>query len=90
MCLERRINEQLPDEYKPYQRQFSSRFGLVLYDDRINHTGSPQDHDYKVTTKQACGHQQDADGGKTILVAKNGKRQSTKIGGGHPLQNVQE
>ena len=35
VCLERRTLEQLPEEYKAYQRQLSTRFGVVFYDDRI-------------------------------------------------------
>ena len=35
VCLERRTLEQIPEEYKAYQRQLSTRFGVVFYDDRI-------------------------------------------------------
>ena len=35
VCLERRTLEQVPEEYKTYQRQLSTRFGVVFYDDRI-------------------------------------------------------
>ena len=35
VCLERRTLEQIPDEYKPYYKQLSIRFGVVFYDDRI-------------------------------------------------------
>ena len=35
VCLERRTSEQIPDEYKPYQKQLSTRFGVVFYEDRI-------------------------------------------------------
>ena len=35
VCLERRTLEQIPREYKAYQRQLSTRFGVVFYDDRI-------------------------------------------------------
>ena len=34
-CLERRTLEQIPDDYKPYSKQLSTRFGVVFYDDRI-------------------------------------------------------
>ena len=35
VCLERRTLEQIPDEYKTYYKQLSTRFGVVFYDDRI-------------------------------------------------------
>ena len=35
VCLERRTSEQLPDEYKPYQKQLSTSFGVVFYEERI-------------------------------------------------------
>ena len=35
VCLERRTLEQIPEEYKAYQRQLSTRFGVVFFDDRI-------------------------------------------------------
>ena len=35
VCLERRTSEQTPDEYKPYQKQLSPRFGVLFYKDRI-------------------------------------------------------
>ena len=35
VCLERRTLEQIPDDYKPYHKQLSTRFGVVFYDDRI-------------------------------------------------------
>ena len=35
VCLERRTLEQIPEEYKSYQEQLSTRFGVVFYDDRI-------------------------------------------------------
>ena len=35
VCLERRTLEEIPEEYKAYQRQLSTRFGVVFYDDRI-------------------------------------------------------
>ena len=35
LCLERKTLEQIPEEYKAYQRQLSTRFGVVFYDDRI-------------------------------------------------------
>ena len=35
VCLERRTLEQIPDDYKPYYKQLSTRFGVVFYDDRI-------------------------------------------------------
>ena len=35
VCLERRTLEQIPEEYKAYQRLLSTRFGVVFYDDRI-------------------------------------------------------
>ena len=35
VCLGRRTLEQIPEEYKAYQRQLSTRFGVVFYDDRI-------------------------------------------------------
>ena len=35
VCLERRTLEQIPDEYKPYQKQLSTIFGVVFYDNRI-------------------------------------------------------
>ena len=35
VCLERRRLEQIPEEYKAYQRQLSTRFGVVFYEDRI-------------------------------------------------------
>ena len=35
VCLERRTLEQVPDDYKPYHKQLSTRFGVVFYDDRI-------------------------------------------------------
>ena len=35
VCIERRTLEQIPEEYKAYQRQLSTRFGVVFYDDRI-------------------------------------------------------
>ena len=35
VCLERRTLEQTPDDYKPYHKQLSTRFGVVFYDDRI-------------------------------------------------------
>ena len=34
-CLDRRTLEQIPDDYKPYSKQLSTRFGVVFYDDRI-------------------------------------------------------
>ena len=34
VCLERRTLEQIPDDYKPYHKQLSTRFGVVFYDDR--------------------------------------------------------
>ena len=33
VCLERRTSEQVPDEYKPYQKQLSTRFVVVFYED---------------------------------------------------------
>ena len=35
VCLERRTVEQIPEEIKPHQKQLSTRFGAVVYDDRI-------------------------------------------------------
>ena len=35
LCLERRTLEQITDEYKPYHKHLSTRFGVVFYDDRI-------------------------------------------------------
>ena len=35
VCLERRTLEQIPEEYKGYQKQLSMRFVVVIYDDRI-------------------------------------------------------
>ena len=35
VCLERRTLEQIPDDYKTYYKQLSTRFGVVFYDDRI-------------------------------------------------------
>ena len=35
VCFERRTLEQSPDQYKSYQKQLSTRFGVVFYDDRI-------------------------------------------------------
>ena len=35
VCLERRTLEQIPEEYKAYQRQLSTRFRVVFYDNRI-------------------------------------------------------
>ena len=35
VCLERRTLEQIPEEYKAYQRQLSTSIGVVFYDDRI-------------------------------------------------------
>ena len=35
VCLERRTSEQIPEEYKPYQKQLSTRSGVVFYEDRI-------------------------------------------------------
>ena len=35
VCLERRTLDQIPDEYKPYKKQLSLRFGVVFYEDRI-------------------------------------------------------
>ena len=35
MCQERKTLEQITDEYKPYQKHLSTRFGVVFYDDRI-------------------------------------------------------
>ena len=35
VCLERRTLEQIPDEYKRYQKQLSTRFGVVIYEDQI-------------------------------------------------------
>ena len=35
VCLERSTLEQIPEEYKTYQRHLSTRFGVVFYDDRI-------------------------------------------------------
>ena len=35
VCLERRTLEQIHDQYKPYQKQLTTRFGVVFYDDRI-------------------------------------------------------
>ena len=35
VCLERKTLEQIPEEYKPYQKQLPTRFGVVFYDDRI-------------------------------------------------------
>ena len=29
VCLERRTLEQIPDEYKPYHKQLSTRFGVI-------------------------------------------------------------
>ena len=34
-CLERRKLDQIPEEYKSYHKQLSTRFGVVFYDDRI-------------------------------------------------------
>ena len=34
LCLERRTLEQVPEENKSYQKQLSTRFGVVFYDDR--------------------------------------------------------
>ena len=31
----KKTSEQIPDEYKHYQKQLSMRFGVVFYDDRI-------------------------------------------------------
>ena len=36
VCLERGTLEQIPEEYKSYQKQLSTRFGVVVYDDQIN------------------------------------------------------
>ena len=35
VSLERRTLEQILDDYKPYHKQLSTRFGVVFYDDRI-------------------------------------------------------
>ena len=35
VCLKSRTLEQLHDENKPYQKQLSTRFGVVFYEDRI-------------------------------------------------------
>ena len=35
VCLERRTLEQIPDVYKSYQKQLSTRFGVLFYDARI-------------------------------------------------------
>ena len=35
VCFKRRALEQLPEEYKSYQKQPSTRFGVVFYDNRI-------------------------------------------------------
>ena len=35
VCLERRTLGQIPEEYKSYQKQLSTKFGVVFYDDRI-------------------------------------------------------
>ena len=36
MCLERRELEQFPEQFKPYQKQLSTRFGVVFYEDQTN------------------------------------------------------
>ena len=35
VCLERQQHEQIPDEYLPHKRKLSTRFGLVLIEDKI-------------------------------------------------------
>ena len=35
VCLERRNLEQIPEEYKQYKKNFSTRFGVFFYDDEI-------------------------------------------------------
>ena len=35
VCLERRNFEQIPEEYKQYKNNLSTRFGVVFYDDKI-------------------------------------------------------
>ena len=35
VCLERRTYEQIPEEYREYKKNISTRFGVVFYDDKI-------------------------------------------------------
>ena len=35
VCIERKTLEQMPEEYKEYKNHLSTRFGVVLYDDKI-------------------------------------------------------
>ena len=35
VCLERRSIDQIPEEYRQYQKQLSIRFGVVFFEDRI-------------------------------------------------------
>ena len=35
VCLERRNYEQIPEEYRQYKNNLSTRFGIVFYDDKI-------------------------------------------------------
>ena len=35
VCLKRRLMEQIHEEYRLYQKQLSTRFGVIFYNDRI-------------------------------------------------------
>ena len=35
VCLERKAYEQIPEEYREYKKNLSTRFGVVFYDDKI-------------------------------------------------------
>ena len=34
VCIERKTTTQIPDEYKQYTRNLSTRFGVMFYDDK--------------------------------------------------------
>ena len=35
VCLEGQTTTQVPDEYKEYNKNLSTRFGVIFYDDKI-------------------------------------------------------
>ena len=77
VCLKRKQYDNTPEEYNQYKRKLSTKYGLVFFEKSMSPPiNGPPLH---TPTQGTPRHQQDDDGGKTLLVAEALRSDSKKL-----------